>query len=142
MAVRPNSALDLYKDGLWMPLLKDWYEDEEKLAMWTDSPARPEGYQGALVDMSLNHVVAVEADYVSNFDQMDAIIEPALETVWMGTATAEDASQASTWIPCWKAHDALSTSEIILPRFLCSNRTAETAWGGRNTNRPPQALYN
>ena len=87
----PNSALDLYKDGLWMPLLKDWYEDEEKLAMWTDSPARPEGYQGALVDMSLNHVVAVEADYVSNFDQMDAIIEPALETVWMGTATAEDA---------------------------------------------------
>ena len=74
-----------------MPLLKDWYEDEEKLAMWTDSPARPEGYQFALVDMSLNHVVAVEADYVSNFDQMDAIIEPALETVWMGTATAEDA---------------------------------------------------
>ena len=38
-----------------------------------------------------SHVVAVEADYVSNFDQMDAIIEPALETLWLGTATAEDA---------------------------------------------------
>lgn len=87
----PNSALDLYKDGLWMPLLKEWYEDEEKLAMWTDSPARPDGYTGALVDMTLNHVVAVEADYVSNFDQMDAVIEPALETLWLGTATAEDA---------------------------------------------------
>ncbi len=62
----PNSALICIRTACGCPLLKEWYEDEEKLAMWTDSPARPDGYAGALVDMTLNHVVAVEADYVSN----------------------------------------------------------------------------
>jgi multiple sugar transport system substrate-binding protein len=87
----PESALDLYKDGLWQPLLSSWYTDKDKLARWTQSWARPSGYINAFVDMTLNHVIPVEADYVNNFDRMDALIESALERVWMGTSPAQAA---------------------------------------------------
>ena len=87
----PDEALELYSNGLWQPVLRSWYEDEELLAKWTQTDARPSGYMDAVVDMTVNHILPLEASYINNFDQMDAIIESSLEPLWLGTASAEQA---------------------------------------------------
>jgi multiple sugar transport system substrate-binding protein len=87
----PDEAIELYSNGLWQPVLRSWYEDEELLAKWTQTDARPSGYMDAVVDMTVNHILPLEASYINNFDQMDAIIESSLEPLWLGTASAEQA---------------------------------------------------
>lgn len=91
----PESSLDLLTAGTLMPAHKDWYTNNEKLAKWTNNlPSRPSGYQGAVIDMLLNHSHATPTAYVKNFSKIMDDINPALDKVWLGKQTAKEALDA------------------------------------------------
>lgn len=91
----PENSQDLYKSGVWMPLLKEWYTDEAQLEKWAkNNPAHPEGYIDAVVEPTLNNFVQHPSATVKNFAKIDALVQPALERIYMGKETAEEAMKA------------------------------------------------
>lgn len=88
----PESSLDLQAGGLWMPLLKDWYTDPELIAKWAEgNPAHPEGYVDAIMKQTIENGISGPSYFVKNFAKIDAIVGPALEQVWLGKKSAEEA---------------------------------------------------
>ena len=87
----PESSLDLQAGGLWMPLLKDWYEDPVLIAKWAkDNPAHPDGYIPAIMDMTLQNGRPDPNYYINGFVEMDEIVGAALDDVWLGNRSAEE----------------------------------------------------
>ncbi|MGG1516580.1 sugar ABC transporter substrate-binding protein [Paenibacillus oryzisoli] len=88
----PAGALDLYKGGLWMPTLKKWYTDPALVAQWAENnPAHPEGFKDAFMNNLLNNNTASPVYYVKNFGKVSALAFSALDPVWLGKMTAEQA---------------------------------------------------
>lgn len=88
----PETSLDLQAGGLWMPLLKAWYTDEELLAKWAvGNDAHPEGYVDAIANQVLNNGVSGPAYTLRNFAKIDAIATAALDRVWLGEIDAQTA---------------------------------------------------
>ena len=108
----PDEAIELYSNGLWQPVLRSWYESEELLAKWTQTDARPSGYMDAVVDMTVNHILPLEASYINNFDQMDAIIESSLEPLWLALQALSKPWRTSTSLPIWMAQELQSDRRV------------------------------
>lgn len=88
----PENSLDLHKKGLWMPLMKEWYTDEEKLKLWAlDNPAHPEGYVDCFAEGVLNYSVRSPEFYVKNNAKIQSLLTPALDAMWMGEKSAKEA---------------------------------------------------
>lgn len=87
----PSAAINLYKGGLLMPAPTEWYTDPELKAQWTDDPSRPSGYDGAVIDMLMNHSHQTPTGYVVNFSKIMDLVNPALDLVWSGEQTAQEA---------------------------------------------------
>lgn len=86
----PETSLDLHKGGVWMPLMKKWYTEPELLSKWAENnPAHPEGYVDAVVKQTLNNAIPGPLYSIKNFANIDAIVTPALDQVWMGEKTAQ-----------------------------------------------------
>jgi multiple sugar transport system substrate-binding protein len=78
--------------GLWMPILKKWYTDEDLIARWADNANHPPlaEYKSAVIDYALNNAKRVPWYYMPNYDQIDAIIGAGMAPVWDGTKTAAE----------------------------------------------------
>jgi len=88
----PEGTLELNHKGLWMPAQKSWYEDPALIAKWTaDSKGRTPGYKDAVIDMMLSHSHQTPTGYVKNFNKIMDIVNPALDKVWLGEQTAQQA---------------------------------------------------
>jgi len=87
-----DGALPLYQNGLWMPTMKKFYTDPALLAKWAGpDAAHPPGFKGAMMDMVLNHSRPSITYYVKNFGKLDSMVSAALDPVWQGEQTAEQA---------------------------------------------------
>lgn len=87
----PESSLELFRDGLWMPNRKAYYTDESKIDMWASlNPARVEGYRDVLVDPIINDSEVTSEVYVKNFGDINNIMLPALDQVWTGQKTVDE----------------------------------------------------
>ncbi len=87
----PESSLELFRDGLWMPNLKAYYTDDDKISMWASlSRARVEGYRDVLVDPIVNDSQVTSEVYVKNFNDINDILFPALDQVWVGKKTVDE----------------------------------------------------
>ncbi len=87
-----EGAMDLYTSGLWMPTMKKFYADPAKLATWVGpNAAHPEGFQDSILDAVMNHSKPSVAYYVNNFGKLDSMVAAALDPVWLGKKSAEDA---------------------------------------------------
>jgi multiple sugar transport system substrate-binding protein len=87
-----ENSMDAHKAGLWMPLMKKYYTDENLIKEWaTGNPAHPEGYVDAIMKPALTNLKQHPSSYVKNFPKIDALVQPALERIYMGQETAEQA---------------------------------------------------
>ncbi len=87
----PESSLELFKDGLWMPNRKAYYTDENKITTWASiSGARVEGYRDVLVDPIVNGSEVTSEIYVKNFGDINNIMFPALDQAWTGKKSVND----------------------------------------------------
>lgn len=88
----PDAAIDLITAGTWMPAYRSWYTDPDLLAKWTENlDSRPSNYKDAVVDVLLNHSRQTPTGYVKNFNKIMDIVNPALDKVWLGQQTAQEA---------------------------------------------------
>jgi len=87
-----DGALPLYQNGLWMPTMKKFYTDPALLAKWAGPDAsHPAGFKDSMMDMVLNHSRPSITYYVKNFGKLDSMVSAALDPVWQGEKTAEQA---------------------------------------------------
>ncbi len=88
----PENTMDLQTTGLWMPILKKWYTDPDLIAKWAvGNPAHPEGYVDAIMNAALENGKAMPISFVKNLPKINAILNPALDKVWLGKESAETA---------------------------------------------------
>jgi len=93
--VDPESSIDMITAGTWMPAYKSWYTESDLLAKWTDNwPSRPSGYRDAIVEVLLNNSHQTPTGYVKNFSKLMDVVTPALDKVWLGQQTAQEAMDA------------------------------------------------
>jgi len=88
----PAGALSLYKDGLWMPVLREWYENEELFGQWgKDNPAHPDSYKTAVADSLFDGTSTPSwALRISNFAELNSVINPALQQVWLDSKSVDE----------------------------------------------------
>lgn len=87
----PDNTISMINNGLWLPMATEWYSEPELIAKWAQTDAHPKHYVPVVVEGMLNHAEPLFQFYVKNFNKMNAIIAPALDTVWLGESTAADA---------------------------------------------------
>lgn len=89
----PEYTMELIEGGLWMPVLKEWYEDEELVAKWaTGNEAHPEGYVDAFLNNAFSENCMPSLTYsVKNLPKIMDVLNPALDKVWLGESTAAEA---------------------------------------------------
>ncbi|SFE62441.1 multiple sugar transport system substrate-binding protein [Paenibacillus algorifonticola] len=88
----PESVLPLIAGGLWMPLKKSWYTDPELISKWASgNKAHPEGYTESFMKQTLENGIRTPGFEVKNLTKINALVTPALDLVWTGKETAEQA---------------------------------------------------
>ncbi len=86
----PESSLELFRDGLWMPNRKAYYLEQDKIDIWASlNPARVEGYQDVLVKPIVEDSEVTSEVYVKNFGDINNIMLPALDQAWTGKKTVD-----------------------------------------------------
>lgn len=88
----PDKVLELHQ-GLWLPQLKDWYTEPALVDKWASEslPGRPAGFQEAVLKSTFENSVLAPENGVVNFDQIDPLVAAALDQVWAGKKTAQEA---------------------------------------------------
>jgi len=90
----PENSEEAHKAGLWMPLMSKWYTEDEYVNRWAaGNQAHPEGYIDAVLTPAINNFHRHPSAYVKNFAKIDALVQPALERMYLGEETAEEAMQ-------------------------------------------------
>lgn len=85
-----EGALSQYTKGCWMPLLKEYYEDEAKSALWLDNEVHTENFKNAVMKPTLNNAVITPNFNVKNFSDLSAVVGPAMQKVYNGEASAQE----------------------------------------------------
>lgn len=69
-----------------MPVQTEYYTDPDKIDFWASEelPARPEGFQDAIVKATYDHAVVATEINVKNFNEINTLVGSALGTgvVW------------------------------------------------------------
>lgn len=85
-----GSCLPLYQSGLWLPTNANEYNEEFIKSFITDE--HPEHYYEACVKPMLDGTAMGPAvNFVVNFSQIEDVVNPALDELWSGEKTAEEA---------------------------------------------------
>ena len=86
----------MYKEGLWMPLLEEYYTDPVKRDEWLHGQpgVYPEGVEESVVDYTMNYSVQAPIYWVKNWTQiMDEAITPAIQAIFADEMSVPDALQ-------------------------------------------------
>ena len=74
--------------------MTEWYTNEDLLNQWaTGNVAHPDGYIDAVMEPALNNFHRHPSAYVKNFAEIDALVTPALERMYLGEETAQEAME-------------------------------------------------
>lgn len=88
-----ENSIELIENGLWMPVLKSWYEDPELLKSWTEgNPAHPQEYREAVMEPAFESCQPHWGYSVKNFNHIVGAFSSRLNEVWMGELTAGEAA--------------------------------------------------
>jgi multiple sugar transport system substrate-binding protein len=82
--------VDLYKNGLWMPLEKKYYTDPEAIDSWTNNDVHPPEFRTAVVDYTLNHATTAFGQRLKNMDNISEVLTPALQRIETGKEPVKD----------------------------------------------------
>jgi multiple sugar transport system substrate-binding protein len=86
--------VDLYKDGLWMPLEEKYYSEPEAIDSWTKNDSHPPEFRTAVVDYTLNNSVPMFDQRLKNIDAIAEVLTPAIQQIQTGKAKAQEVLDA------------------------------------------------
>lgn len=85
-------TMELIETGLWMPVLREWYEDEALIDRWArNNPAHPDGYVDAIMNNGFKNGEPALTYSIKNFPKIMDVLNPKLDKVWLGEMTVEEA---------------------------------------------------
>lgn len=89
----PNKAIDLYADGLWMPVFKEWYTDPELIDRWVNAnpAAHPPGFKDAMMRQLLENGIPSVGYYLHNQKEIYPEVTAGLLPVLQGEKSAQEA---------------------------------------------------
>ncbi|TMR97929.1 extracellular solute-binding protein [Nonomuraea basaltis] len=88
--------VDLYKQGLWMPQEKKYYEDQAAIDSWTKNELHPPEFRTAVVDYTREHGVADFRNRVKNLAVIASdVLTPALQEIESGKRPAGEILKAA-----------------------------------------------
>jgi len=81
----------LITGGIWMPVHKQYYANDEAIRKWADNAIHPPyaQYKTAVVDYAMNNAVQVPWYYFPSYDKLDDLINSEIDDVWNGKVTAK-----------------------------------------------------
>ncbi|MBA2758066.1 MAG: sugar ABC transporter substrate-binding protein [Chloroflexia bacterium] len=84
--------IDLYEQGLWMPIQSSYYTEEDKISQWIDPDVFPQEARQVLVDYTLNYATKQMPEYyVKNMAAIqNEAVEPALSAIAANEGTAQE----------------------------------------------------
>ncbi|NUT09852.1 MAG: hypothetical protein HOQ38_05195, partial [Nonomuraea sp.] len=87
--------VDLYKQGLWMPQERKYYEDRAAIDSWTANDGHPPEFRTAVVDYARDHGVPDLRNRVRNLSAISSdVLTPALQRIESGKQPAADVLKA------------------------------------------------
>lgn len=87
-----ESGLEMHSSGLWMPVMRDWYTQPDLIAKWAEvKPGHQDGFKDAVMRQTLENGENSFDYYLKNSDKINAILTPALDQVWLGKKSVEQA---------------------------------------------------
>ena len=88
--------VDLFKEGLWMPLERRFYSDPADIDSWAKNDVHPPEFRTAVIDYTLNNAVTTVAQRLANMDQINNVLTPALQEIQTGKRPAKEVLSAVT----------------------------------------------
>ncbi|GAA3828294.1 hypothetical protein GCM10022226_56340 [Sphaerisporangium flaviroseum] len=83
--------VDLFKQGLWMPQERKYYEDPAAIASWTRNSSHPPEFRTAVVDYALKHGVPAFGSRLKNMEKIGSeVLTPALQQIELGKRKAAE----------------------------------------------------
>jgi multiple sugar transport system substrate-binding protein len=86
--------VDLYKDGLWMPLEEKYYRDPAEIDSWTKNDAHPPEFRTAVVDYTLDNSVPWFEQRLKNMPAITEVLTPAIQQIQTGKLKAKEVLDA------------------------------------------------
>ena len=88
----PENTIDLIHSGLWMTSLREWFQNEDIINnQWLFEGVHPDSYVDAAIHYLDEYMQPMHYYTMPYTDQIDNLYIPALDSVWLGTSTPEDA---------------------------------------------------
>jgi multiple sugar transport system substrate-binding protein len=88
------TKVTFYQTGLWMPVEKKYYTEPTLVDSWIKNEWHPAEYRSAAVEYALNNAVQGPAMVFKNWDQISPKVTAALDSVWAGQKSAQEALDA------------------------------------------------
>lgn len=88
-AMSPDK-INLYRDGLWMPVAKKYYEDDAAINSWIQNDNHPPEYRTAALDYANTNSVADFSRTIKNWPKIKPVLEDGLATLETGKRPAKD----------------------------------------------------
>ena len=76
--------VELYKNGLWMPMEKKYYTEQEAIDSWIKNDVHPPEFRTAVVDYTLDHATTAFGQRLKNMDNITEVLTPALQRMETG----------------------------------------------------------
>lgn len=89
-AMNPEGVIDIINSGLWQPNDSRWYTEPELIEKWTSNSFTPEHFEEALLYPTMNNVTRNKAFFCEDTTELEAIIGPALDQVWLNKKEPRD----------------------------------------------------
>ncbi|WP_157180841.1 ABC transporter substrate-binding protein [Actinopolymorpha alba] len=88
--------VELFKNGLWMPLEMKYYTDPAAVDSWIKNDVHPPEYKTAVVDYTVNHATTAFGQRLKNMDKIGNVLTPALQQIETGKQPAKEILTALT----------------------------------------------
>jgi multiple sugar transport system substrate-binding protein len=82
--------VDLYSQGLWMPLELKYYTEEKYIKQWTDNDAHPPEFKEAVIDYALYYSVPAPTYRLRNWSVIYPRISESLDLIWTNKKRAQE----------------------------------------------------
>ncbi|MFC5449080.1 ABC transporter substrate-binding protein [Paenibacillus aestuarii] len=84
------AQVNLYSEGLWMPIVDKYYKDTKSIDSWANNSAHPSEFKTAAVDYMLKYGEPTPNLTLINYLEIQNQINPALDQVWLNKRSAKE----------------------------------------------------
>lgn len=82
--------VDLFKDGLWMPLETKYYTEKASIDIWAKGKIYPDNFTSAVIKPTVDHSVVWWAQSVKNSNKITEALQPGFDQISQGKRPAKD----------------------------------------------------